>query len=343
MTMATIFDVAELAGVSIKTVSRVMNEEPSVRPRTRERVLAAIRELDYKPSSAARELRSGRSRSIGMLFGDPSSGFQSRLHHAALQACNNAGYFLAAGLFNEEADDWEEQVRAFLARTRVESMILVPPLCGSTVLHDHLAGKGIAFALISPSRPVPGAYSICMDDRGAAREITNHLIALGHRRIGHITGPPNHVATRLRREGFEDALVSNGIALPGNDWVQPGLFRFKEALQCAERMLTGSRRPTAIFAANDEMAAAVCFTANRLGLRVPDDLSVAGFDDVAIATTIWPPLTTIAQPYDAMADAAVHRLTQSPSRVEQNDDQKLIVLDYEFRPRSSTAPPPSGK
>lgn len=336
--MATIFDVADLAGVSIKTVSRVLNGSSSVRAATSERVRAAMAELDYRPSTAARELRKGKSSAIGMLFGDPSSGFQSRLHHAALQACNDAGYFLTAGLFREEEDNWDEQLSEFLTRTSIEKMILVPPLCGSSALHDRLIEHGTSFVLISPSRTVPVAHAVCMDDRRAAREVTEHLLSLGHRRIAHITGPSDHAATRLRREGFEAALAAVEGGVVREDWIQPGLFRFKPALECARQILSGPDRPTAIFAANDEMAAAVCFAANSLGLRVPDDLSVVGFDDVAIATTMWPPLTTVAQPYAQMASESVRLLTQVGAPGESGAAAEKVTIDHALKLRQSTAP-----
>ena len=337
--MANIFDVAKKAGVSIKTVSRVLNNAPNVRQATQDKVRASMMALDYQPSNAARELRSGRSKSIGILLGDPSSGFQARLHHAALQACSDAGFFLTVGLFDESADDWAGQLDDFLSRSRVENMILVPPLCDSEVLHAQMRDRGISFGLISPSRPVPDAYSIGMDEQQAAFDITMHLIRMGHRQIGHITGPTGHVATGLRLAGYQAALAESGIQ-PNPDWVRPGKFHFRDAQICAERMLANrEERPTAIFAANDEMAAAVCFTANSLGLDVPRDLSVVGFDDVAIATTIWPPLTTVAQPFNAMADAAIRLLVNRPSETRSPPDSSILQLEYQLKIRSSAAPP----
>jgi LacI family transcriptional regulator len=337
--MATIIDVARQAGVSIKTVSRVLNNASNVREKTAERVRAAMKALDYTPSTAARELRSGRSRSIGMLFSDPSSGFQARLHHAALTACSNAGYFLAAGIFDETAENWRRQLAEFLNRTRVDSMVLVPPLCDSDDLLQELVEHEVATVLISPSHAPQGAHVVRMDDYGAAREITEHLLALGHTRLGHLTGPEGHVASADRKRGFLDAIRADGRAHVREDWIRPGLFRFKEAVASAEAMLAGADRPTAIFAANDETAAAVCFAAGRMGLRVPNDLSVAGFDDAPIATTVWPPLTTIAQPFDAMAEAMVALLGETPVRGEAGWRGETRTLPHALRPRASTSAP----
>ncbi len=337
--MATIIDVANRAGVSIKTVSRVMNNAQNVRAATAERVHEAIRALNYQPSTAARELRSGRSRFIGMLFSDPSSGFQARLHHAALQACSDAGYFLAAGLFNEDAPDWRQQFADFRRRTRADSVVLVPPLCDSEELHQELTDHQVAAVTIAPSKAFEHAHTVRMDDYGAAVEITQHLLDLGHTRLGHLTGPAGHTASVQRRAGFEDAIKAHPSAQLREDWILPGQFRFKEAVISAEQMLAGPDRPTAIFAANDDTAAAVCFAANRLGLRVPDDLSVAGFDDVPIATTMWPPLTTVAQPFDAMAKAVVDLISNTKNDPDEPWVPQTRTLDHALRVRASTAPP----
>jgi LacI family transcriptional regulator len=339
--MATIIDVARHAGVSIKTVSRVLNNAANVRAATAERVRAAMHALDYTPSTAARELRTGRSRSIGMLFSDPSSGFQARLHHAALTASGDAGYFLAAGIFDETQENWRRQLADFLARTRVDNMVLVPPLCDSEDLLQELSEHRIATVLISPSRAPDDAHVVRMDDYGAAREITEHLLSLGHRRLAHLSGPEGHAASIERQRGFLDAIKADGRAEAREDWIRPGLFRFKEAVAAAEVMLSGDDRPTAVFGANDDTAAAVCFAAGHMGLRVPDDLSVVGFDDAPIATTVWPPLTTIAQPFDAMAEAMVRLIDETPARHDSNWHGKHLTLPHALRVRASTAPPPS--
>ncbi len=337
--MATIIDVANRAGVSIKTVSRVMNNAKNVRASTADRVHQAIRELNYEPSTAARELRSGRSRFIGMLFSDPSSGFQAKLHHAALQACSDAGYFLAAGLFDETAPDWRQQFADFQRRTRAESVVLVPPLCDSEDLQQELADHNIIAVNIAPSQPYDHAHTVRMDDHGAAVEITQHLLDLGHTRLGHLSGPAGHTASVQRRAGFEEAIAAHPSAQLREDWILPGQFKFKEAVASAEIMLKSDDRPTAIFAANDETAAAVCFAANRLGLRVPDDLSVVGFDDVPMATTLWPPLTTIAQPFDAMAQAVVELISNTPVEPGQSWSPQTLTLDHKLQVRESTAKP----
>jgi len=336
--MATITEVAERAGVSIKTVSRVMNNYQHISSKTRDKVQLAMQELNYAPSSIARQMRTGDQLSIGMLYGDPSSGYQARLNHAVLKACSDARRYLAVELFDETSSDWRPQVEAFLNRTKVKNIILVPPMCDSSDLHDLLNERNVKFALISPSRAVSGASSIAMDDRLAAKEVTRHLIELGHKRIGHISGDAAHVATLLRRQGYEEALTRAGLGRPDPSLIASGSFSFKAALDCADRMLTAENRPTAIFAANDEMAAAVVMTANRLGLSVPGDLSVAGFDDTPISQTIWPELTTVAQPFEAIAHEAVKMISNGTK--DESGMSATRVLPHELVIRGSTGPAP---
>lgn len=335
--MATIIDVAKRAGVSIKTVSRVMNNQANVRPQTRERVQKAMDQLDYSPSDAARQLRSGKSTSIGMLYSDPSSGYQSRLNHAMMQACSDAGRYLVIGLFDEKRRDWKQQLEAFLDRSRVDCVVLVPPMCDSSVLQECMIERDVSFVLLSPSRAAPNVSAVSMDDQRAAREMTEHLLRLGHRRIGHIAGHPQHVASLLRRQGYEDAIMSAGLDRPSADLVMAGDFDFRLASSNAEKMLSGPNPPTAIFAASDDMAAAAYMAAGKLGLTVPDDISIAGFDDVPIAQTIWPALTTVAQPFEEMAREAVRMLSRSTPSRQKSNLAETVVAPHVITVRGSCA------
>ncbi|MCF6196006.1 MAG: LacI family DNA-binding transcriptional regulator [Emcibacter sp.] len=335
--MTTITEVAKHAGVSVKTVSRVMNDYEHISRKTKERVERAMKELQYTPSAIARQMRLGDSLSIGMLYGDPSSGYQTRLNHAVLKACSDARRYLAVEFFDEKGGDWLEQVVAFLDRTKVQNMILVPPMCDSTDMHMLLHDRNVNFVLISPSRPVQGGVSITMDDRLAAKEMVRHFIDLGHKRIGHISGHPEHIATLLRRQGYEEALIKAGLPVNEN-YIASGRFKFRNALEIADAMLSMKERPTAIFSANDEMAAAVVMTANRLGLSIPKDLSVAGFDNTPIAQTIWPELTTVAQPFEEIADEAVKTL--SAKRKSGGRVSETLILGHELVIRESTGPAP---
>ncbi|MEL6360667.1 MAG: LacI family DNA-binding transcriptional regulator [Pseudomonadota bacterium] len=337
--MATIIDVAKEAGVSIKTVSRVMNNEANVRDTTRRRVHEAMASLDYTPSDAARSMRSGRSTAIGLLYSDPGSSYQSHLNRAMMQACSDAGRYLVVGLFDETRIDWRGQLEAFLRRTKVEDVILVPPMCDSSVLKECLEDHGLNYVLLSPSHTTQGVASVAMDDRRAAREMTQYLLDLGHRRIAHISGDPDHIASLLRRQGYEEAITDRGLPKPGPSLVVEGRFEFRRALAGAEKLLKSKRPPTAIFAASDDMAAAVYIAAGKLGVSIPEQLSVVGFDDVVIAQTIWPALTTVAQPLNEMAADCVSTLSRPIQSLGDAKMPSLIVAPHRIVIRESCAPP----
>lgn len=336
--MATISEVAEKAGVSVKTVSRVMNDYEHISAKMRKKVYAAMEELDYAPGSTARQSRLAGGQGIGMLYGDPSSGYQSRLNHAVLKACSDAGRYLAVEFFDEKNPEWRKQVETFLDRTKVKNLILVPPMCDSSELHALLAERNIRTVLISPSRQILGASSIAMDDRLAAMEMTKYFIGLGHINIGHMSGHPSHVATLLRRQGFEEAMVSAGLPLTAHSVVAADSFSFKDALECAEKMLVRENRPTAIFAGNDEMAAAVVMVANRLGISVPGELSVAGFDNTSISETMWPELTTVAQPFGEIAREAVRLVGDTSKRDGNVSATRVLAHEIIFRGSTASAP-----
>ncbi len=333
--MATIIEVAEKAGVSIKTVSRVMNGYTHVSNKTRQKVEDAMMALDYTPSATARQMRLGVSHSIGVLFGDPSSGYQSEINHSMLRACAEVGRYLAVELFDEKDRNWVGQVESFLERTKVTNLVLVPPMSDSIEVHNLLRDRGVRFVLISPSRPVSGASSVQMDDRLAATEVTDYLIKLGHTRIGHIAGHEDHIVTMLRRLGYQDAMTAADLDGADPNLILPGRFRFKQALDCAHKMLALPDRPTAIFAANDQMAVAAMMAAHKMGLSVPEDLSVIGFDDTPMSQLIWPTLTTIAQPYDEIARSAVQVLQGEFD--DRTGTPKSIVLPHKLVVRDSTA------
>ena len=339
--MTTITQVAQKAGVSVKTVSRVMNDHENVSAKMRDRVERAIAELNYAPNMMARQMRLGDAKGIGMLYSDPGGGYQSNLNHAVLKACADTGRYLVTELFDEKNADWLRQVDDFIDRTHVRNLILLPPMCDSSELHRLLKERGVQFVMISPSRNVHGVSSVAMDDRLAAYEMTQYLIDRGHRRIGHISGDTQHIATFLRRQGFEEAMQNAGLLQPGNAPVCEGKFRFKHAMHCAESMLAEDDRPTAVFAANDEMAAACLMVANRLGLKIPDDLSIAGFDNTPIASTIWPELTTVAQPFFDIARHAVRLATLATGKSgdsKTGDSGEICIVPHILVTRRSTGP-----
>ena len=341
--MSTIYDVAELAGVSAKTVSRVLNEDRAVKAPTRERVLEAMSQLDYRPNTQARQLRLGHTRtSVGMLLEDPASGYQSRIHHAMLIASMETANYLAIELFPPDKRDFREDFARFLTDAQIKSMLLLPPLCDYEPLKTYLKSRNIHCVLISPTTPDSHYPSVNMDDRQAARDMTEYLLSLGHSRVAHIAGHPDHAAAFLRRQGFLEAFDAAGHPRPVREYIVEGMFNFKSGIAAAEKLLSLPDRPTAIFAANDEMAAATCSVAHKMGIRIPEDLTVVGFDDAPISSAVWPALTTVRQPYLDMARKCLQILNAAGDTIQASDAQPRHIVAHELLVRESSGSVPRG-
>ena len=335
----TIHDVARHAGVSRMTVSRVINGEKSVRPGTRQIVDAAIQALNYAPNPAARSLAGGAILKIGLIFRIPSATYLGEYLIGALDRCAAINAQLIVHKYKR--GDGEAKVAAILAGDRLDGVILPPPLGDAHELTDRLRAEGILMVATGSVRSAPSLASIAVDDRGAAREMTRHLIKLGHRRIGFITGLPNHASAGLRLAGYRDALAEAGIAVD-EALIAHGTYAYQSGLEAGEHLLALEPPPTAIFASNDDMAAAAIAAAHRQRLDVPSQLSVCGFDDVPLATTIWPELTTIRQPVAAMAEGAVTMLADMIARQRAGlpVETPHRLLDFELIRRYSDGPPP---
>jgi LacI family transcriptional regulator len=300
----SINDVAKAAGVAIKTVSRVLNNEPNVRDETRAQVLAAVKRLNYHPSLSARSLASRRSYLVGLVYDNPSANYTIEVQRGALARCREGKFLL---LLHEVAGRGEELIKdilAFANRTHLDGLIITPPLSESGELIRVLDAEGPPFVRIAPNDLKHRSPYVDIDDEGAAREMTEYLIGLGHRRIAFIIGRPGHHASGERLKGYKAALRAHRIPYSA-EYVRQGDFLFDSGLDAARQLLAVPKRPTAIFAANDDMAAGALMAAHEMGIAVPAQLSVAGFDDAAISRTVWPPLTTILQPtYDLSYKAA---------------------------------------
>jgi LacI family transcriptional regulator len=332
---ATIYDVAHRAGVSMKTVSRVVNREANVRPATRERVLEALQALNYRPNVAARSLASKRSYLLALCLENLRGHYASLIQYGAFAACRDAGYNLLINLFEESRKHSPAEFQRFVKDTRADGVILAPPLSETPSILRILPTLGIPAVRITPMTRPRKSLSVGMDERRATRDITEHLVSLGHRRIAFIRGRIGHASTELRENGFRDAMAEHGLAIDP-ELIGQGTFDFDTTLPCARALLTLPKRPTAIVASNDHMAAAVCAAAHRLALKVPEDVSVVGFDDSSIAQTVWPTLTTVRQPVVTMATEAVHLLLGA---INGGSESERRTLDYEIVVRESTAPP----
>ena len=325
------------------TVSRVINEGKNVRERTRARVLEAINELRYSPNTAARSLAAGEATHIGLLYSNPSAAYLSQFLVGALDGARKAGCHLVIEACETEDEHEQTEVARRLADADVEGVVLPPPLSESVPILTELSAAGTPVATVAMGTLYENALNVRMDDFRAAHEMTEYLIALGHKQIGLITGHPGHIASIDRERGFRAALEAAGLDVPPA-YIQQGRFTFRSGMEAAERLLDLERPPTAIFASNDDMAAAVVGVAHRRGLDVPRDLSVVGFDDTAIATNVWPELTTIRQPVSAMAAAALdmvladvrgRRRGAEPATGERVLEHELVVRESAAAPSAS--------
>lgn len=334
----TMADVAKLAGVSAMTVSRVMNGKSLVRESTQRKVAAAIAALGYKPNQNARNLAGSRTIRLGFLYSNPSAAYLSEFLVGLLNQAtmNNVQLFVEKC---EPGEDENEHVSR-LIQSGLDALILPPPLCDNTSVIASVAAANIPTAVVACGQPDRNVDSIKIDDYAAAYTMTRHLIGLGHRRIGFIMGHPNQTASDQRLAGYRTA-VTDADADVSEELVVPGAFTYRSGLDAAEFLLSLPERPTAIFASNDDMAAAVVAVAHRLGLDVPSDLTVTGFDDTALATTIWPELTTVRQPISEMARKAVQLLVRRICAIheEQPLEPLQITLDFELVRRQSDAAP----
>jgi LacI family transcriptional regulator len=319
----TIDEVAALAKVSPMTVSRVINSHGKVRDLTRERVMQAVRELGYTPNLAASSLAAAQHTRIALIYTNPSSAYLRELLVGALQGAARTATQLVVDTWDNFDAEAQRNAARLLAKS-VAGAILPPPLCESKAVISELVDAGVPVVAIASGRFSHEISCVRIDDFRASHEITMHLVALGHTRIGYIKGHPNQTASARRFEGFQAALAEAGIAVE-SALVQQGYYTYRSGLEAAEKLLSHRRPPSAVFASNDDMAAAAISVAHRRGLDVPRDLSIVGFDDTSAATTVWPELTTIRQPIAAMADSAIDILLRN---IRRKDRSIRMVVDH---------------
>lgn len=344
MPRVTIDDVAELAGVSIKTVSRVANGERNVRPSTRERVERAIAQLDYRPNFAARNLARRRSHLVVLVYDDPgryeapSAGYVIRMQNGALRACREQRYELLIHPCLYAAADVRRELHDLVGRVRPDGVILAAPLSNMAHIVSAFAETRTRLVCLSPGIVTPGRPAVGTNDREVCAEMTRYLVSLGHRRIAFVSGHPDHKAVSNRLQGYVDGLRESGIKEAGG-LVVAGDNSVKSGEAAAAQLLALARPPTAIFAANDDMAAGVIRVALQKGLRIPADLSVAGFDDSSLASHVFPTLTTIRQPLARMAERAVQALIGSGN--DPALEAGTVIVPSTLVIRDSTGPAPS--
>ena len=337
MSKVNITDVAERAGVSIKTVSRVLNREPNVRADTRRRVEDAIAALAYTPNQYARRLAGSRTFVIGLLYDNPSSSYVVDIQRGALSACRGEHYDVLLHPCDFGDRGLPAEVDRLLAQSRVDGILLTPPLVDHERLLATLRRANARYVRIAPGDRDEVERSVFTNDRESSAGMTAHLLSLGHESIAFILGHPEHKAMADRYHGYVDALRAAGRPVDGR-LVKQGFNTFDSGIACGIELLQQEDRPTAIFAANDEMAFAVIRVAHQQGLRVPDDLSVVGFDDIPLGRMALPALTTVRQPVEEMATRATELLLgQLRGAAEAGGG---VMLESVIRLRESAAPPP---
>ncbi|HYE53074.1 MAG TPA: LacI family DNA-binding transcriptional regulator [Azospirillaceae bacterium] len=332
----TINDVARLAQVSKKTVSRVINKSPLVHEETRDRIDAIIKAIGYIPDPNARGLASQRSFLLGLVYDNPNAQFIISIQEGVLEASRRAGYELVVHPCNHRSPDLLEDVKHFVERQRLDGLIISPPVGENAELARLLTELECRYTRLAYVPLDEPSNVVVSHDWQTAAEVADLLAGMGHRRIGFIKGPSGYGSAHERARGFLGALEKHGITLPP-ELVVEGAYTFESGEAGAEKLLSLDPRPTAIFAGNDEMAAGVYKVAYRRGISIPRDLSVVGFDDGPIASRLSPSLTTVRLPIKEMgrmaAEKLIARLTD-PGHVPEESTvvPRLIV-------RESCAPP----
>jgi len=332
-------DVADLAGVSIKTVSRVLNNEPHVQEKLRRRVREAAGKLEYVPSQSARSLRGSRSYDINLVCHMAGSNYVNSIQFGAVIACQDLGFQLSISLLENLGGKSIAEIRSafegIMRRRRPDGVVLLAPYANDEKIGFVLQEMGMPVVRIGPVDTQSQGLLVEIDDYQAAIDVVHHLTDLGHRRIGFIRGSEDQRSAHVRYSGFSVAMQAAGLEVEP-DLVRPGTYDFESGYDAGVYFLGLDRRPTAVFSSNDDMAAGLVAAYTERGIKVPDELSVVGFDDADIATRMRPFLTTIRQPLRDLGATAVRELVSSLNERKHNGAHR-IVLDHEFVLRDTTA------
>ena len=327
---ATINDVARVARVSKKTVSRVINQSPFVREETRERVAAVIAELDFTPDAQARGLAFRKSFLVGLIYDQPSPNYVVNMQQGVLDALKGSGLELVVHPCQRQSESLLHDIRTFVERQKLFGVILPPSISEDEGVIQLLRDLDCRYVRIaSVELDEPGSMVVTNDSVGAA-EAAHHLADLGHTRIGFISGPAYFRSSAVRGDGFRQALAERGIVLD-ETYVAAGAYTFESGAECGARLLALDPRPTAIFTGNDEMALGVFKAARDLGLDIPRDLSVVGFDDLPMASRVWPNLTSVRLPIRDMGRMAAEKILapmrgMDPAKLSQPEVRPSLVV-----------------
>ncbi|WP_237066339.1 LacI family DNA-binding transcriptional regulator [Microbulbifer guangxiensis] len=344
----TINDVAAQAGVSIKTVSRVINNEPSVRPTTKKKVMDAVKALNYQPNLAARNLAGTRSYTIAFIYDNPNAYYVIDMQNGILDACKARGYELLIHPSNSKSPNVYKELEDLVDHSKVAGLVLTPPFSETPDVIESIKKLGVDYVRIVSAEAAEKDEDNCIqvDDSSAAYELTRHLLEHGHKRIGFLCGGEEHVSTHGRLEGYRRALRDAGLEVD-EKLVLKGEYSFDSGVQGAKKLLESAQPPTAIFASNDEMAAGALFAARLMNIDIPSQLSIVGFEDSPFSRQTWPKLTTAHQPNNEIAKCAaalVLSKARSKGATETGSASKEAGIQRKFTPslvvRDSSGPAP---
>jgi LacI family transcriptional regulator len=329
-TPVTIKDVSNDAGVSIKTVSRVINKEKNVSEKTKEIVIKSIQKLGFKPNKNAQSLRSKRSHMIALLYNNPNKHYLADIQGGILRLCKETGYNLVLQECDYTNVNLGLEIAEFIDDFSIDGLIVTPPLSDMNEFLEHLNQTQVEYSIIAPSNTSKVKSYVSSNDYEASYAMTNKIINKGHMNIGFIKGHHKHSASHLRFNGFADALKDQGMSL-NSEWVKEGDFSFDSGFSAGLELLKSHNKPSVIFASNDYMAAGVMKAAQMNGINIPLDLSLVGFDDSPLAAQLWPSLTTIRQPVEDMAYHAARLLLGNIDGLSEEMDSKEFISELILR------------
>ena len=331
---STITDVAKLAGVSIKTVSRVINMEDSVTEETLKRVSKAITQLNYQPNNAARNLKGTNSYTLGFVYDNPNAYYIIEMQEGILAECHERGYELIIHPCKTEQVNIVNEIKAMAKRSQLAGLVISPPLSETPEVLAAIEELDLSYVRIISGckdsvEPTPCVF---IHDREAAYKITEHLIEQGHKDIAFIGGDKGHHSTDERLSGYLAALKDHDIQVT-NDFVVDGQYTFDSGATEAKKLLSLSKKPTAIFCCNDEIGAGALFAARLIGFDIPSQLAIAGFEDSPFSRQTWPQLTTAAQPTNLIARKAASLLISTIAAKRSKAKTGHAVTHQHFEPQ----------
>lgn len=322
------------------TVSRVINKQGLVKEATRLKVQTVIDELNYRPNLNARRLAGGKSLFIGLVYHNPSLGYMSNILIGALNGCRDNGHHLVLEDLGQRAPYTEPVKTAqYLSNAGLDGVVITPPLSDHNAFVHALEKLGVVVVRIAPKNIHNDDLKVAMDDAAAVEAMLGHIFSQGHKKVGFIKGSQDHPSAHHRFEGYQKTMLAQGIEV-NPDYIVEGDYTYRAGLKGGQTLLELPDPPTVIFASNDDMAAGVVAAANMKGLKIPEDLSIAGFDDTEISTNIWPQLTTVRQPISEMSTQAISLLTAHLHKDHKALRKFRKLFEFELMLRDSVAPPP---